>query len=152
MNALDIACNLAKEFEGFRPSPYICPAGIPTIGYGCTRYSDGARITMQDCSIDETQAETMLRDAMSKALQSALVICPNLAEQTQERQAAIADFVYNLGAARLMSSTLKAKILADEWDEVPAQLMRWVYAGAVILDGLKKRRAAEAALITQTAA
>ena len=25
---------LVKRFEGFRAKPYLCPAGVPTIGYG----------------------------------------------------------------------------------------------------------------------
>ena len=29
-------------------SPYLCPAGVPTIGYGSTRYADGRRVTRLD--------------------------------------------------------------------------------------------------------
>ena len=28
--------DIIAEFEGFRASPYLCPAGVATIGYGCT--------------------------------------------------------------------------------------------------------------------
>lgn len=31
-----IAAALVKEFEGLRLEAYLCPAGVPTIGYGHT--------------------------------------------------------------------------------------------------------------------
>ena len=36
--------DIIAEFEGFRPTPYLCPAGIPTIGYGATYSWRGAQI------------------------------------------------------------------------------------------------------------
>ena len=45
---LQIAAELCKQFEGFRAKPYLCPAGIPTIGYGSTYYADGRKVTLQD--------------------------------------------------------------------------------------------------------
>ena len=147
MNAIDIACNLAKQFEGFSARPYTCPAGVPTIGYGSTRYLDGKSVTLQDNPITKEQAEELLVSVMKKCLNESLVICPNLAEHGDARKAAIADFVYNLGASRLASSTLKKKILAEQWGDVPAELRKWVHAGAVVLPGLKARREAEIMLI-----
>ena len=35
-NAAKIAAEVIKEFEGFENKPYLCPANIPTIGYGWT--------------------------------------------------------------------------------------------------------------------
>lgn len=32
---------LIKVFEGFSAKAYRCPANVPTIGYGTTRYPDG---------------------------------------------------------------------------------------------------------------
>jgi len=31
---LELAEELCRRFEGFRSRPYLCPAGVPTIGYG----------------------------------------------------------------------------------------------------------------------
>lgn len=146
MRVIEIACELAKQYEGFRAKPYLCPAGIPTIGYGSTRYADNKKVTLQDKPITEADAEKLLVSCMEHCLVEALIICPNLKAESNSRQAAIADFVYNLGSSRLASSTLKTKINEEKFDEVPEQLMRWVHAGAVILEGLKKRRATEAAL------
>ncbi|OUI90098.1 lysozyme, partial [Acetobacter persici] len=33
-DSISIAAGLAREYEGLRLKPYICPAGYWTIGYG----------------------------------------------------------------------------------------------------------------------
>ena len=57
---LDIAAELCRRFEGFSSKPYICPAGIPTIGYGSTYYADGRKVTLADAPMDEPTARTLL--------------------------------------------------------------------------------------------
>jgi len=39
-----VGLDLIKKFEGFSSKPYLCPAGIPTIGYGNTYYEDGTKV------------------------------------------------------------------------------------------------------------
>ena len=39
--------DLIKEFEGFVPTTYLCPAKIPTIGYGHTGRVDGKPLSME---------------------------------------------------------------------------------------------------------
>ncbi len=46
--ASDKGIDLIKSFEGFSSKPYLCPAKIPTIGYGATFYPDGKKVTMKD--------------------------------------------------------------------------------------------------------
>jgi len=57
---LEIAAELCKRFEGFRAKPYLCPAGIPTIGYGSTYYADGKKVTLNDSSISQEAANALL--------------------------------------------------------------------------------------------
>ena len=40
-SAAKIAAEVIKEFEGYSSEPYLCPANIPTIGYGNTMYANG---------------------------------------------------------------------------------------------------------------
>jgi lysozyme len=40
--------NFIKKYEGFKSKPYRCPAGKPTIGYGCRLYENGRLVTMQE--------------------------------------------------------------------------------------------------------
>lgn len=144
--ALAIAERLCVRFEGFRAKPYRCPAGVPTIGYGTTRYLDGRSVTMDDPPITEPQAREMLRAQLARDyLPGVLRLCPGA--QTPERVGALTDFAYNLGVGALGSSTLRRRVNAGQWDDVPAQLRRWVYGGGKVLPGLVARREAEAALI-----
>jgi len=35
---------LIIKYEGFEEKAYACPANVPTIGYGTTRYPDGRKV------------------------------------------------------------------------------------------------------------
>ena len=144
---LELAAALCKQFEGFRGKPYLCPAGIPTIGYGSTYYSDGRKVSLDDPPMDEPTAKALLMVELSHTyLPGVLRNCPILA--TDERKCnAVVDFCYNLGIGRLQTSTLKRKINAQDWDGAKEQLMLWNKGGGRVLPGLTKRRLAEAALL-----
>lgn len=144
---LALAEELCKRFEGFRSKPYLCPAGIPTIGYGSTYYPGGKKVTLQDAPIDELMASSMLRQELEHTyLPGVLRWCPILA--THERRCnAIVDFAYNLGVGRLQTSTLRRKINAQDWEGAKEQLMLWTRGGGRVLPGLVKRRQAECLLM-----
>lgn len=144
---LDIAAALCKQFEGFRGKPYLCPAGIPTIGYGSTYYADGRKVSLTDSPISEPDAtELLLHELHHTYLPGVLRNCPIL--MTDERKCnAVVDFAYNLGTGRLQTSTLKRKINAQDWDGAKEQLMLWTKGGGRVLPGLLKRRTAECVLL-----
>jgi len=144
---LEIAAELCKRFEGFRAKPYLCPAGIPTIGYGSTYYADGKKVTLNDSSISQEAANALLMSELQHTyLPGVLRNCPILA--TDERKCnAVVDFCYNLGVGRLQTSTLKRKINAQDWDGAKEQLMLWTKGGGKVLPGLLKRRQVECALM-----
>lgn len=146
MTALEIAREIAKLFEGLRLRPYLCPAGVPTIGYGSTMYPDGKKVTMKDPPVIQEYAEDLLECEMKKCLSAAIRHCPVLLA-SDEKWGAIADFVYNLGAGRLQASTLRRRINQRDWPEARRELKRWVRGGGRILPGLVLRREAEAKLI-----
>lgn len=144
---LNIAFELCKKFEGFSARAYLCPAGIPTIGYGATYYPDGSKVTLQDLTITEPHAAELLRYELEHTyLPAVLRLCPILA--TDERRLnAIVDFAFNLGVGRLQSSTLRRKINAQDWPAAQNEILKWVYGGGKKLPGLVKRRQAEAMLL-----
>ena len=144
---LDIATALCKQFEGFRGKPYLCPAGIPTIGYGSTYYSDGKKVTLNDLPISEPEAaQLLLHELQYTYLPGVLRNCPILL--TDEKKCnAIVDFAYNLGTGRLQTSTLKRKINEQDWDASKEQLLLWNKGGGRVLPGLDKRRKAECQLL-----
>ena len=144
---LDIAAALCKQFEGFRSKPYLCPAGVATIGYGSTYYIDGRKVALTDETISETIAETILLHELHHTyLPGVLRNCPVLL--TDEKKCnAIVDFAYNLGTGRLQTSTLKRKINTGSWEEAKTQLLLWTKGGGRVLPGLVKRRTAECRLL-----
>jgi len=129
---------LIRHFEGCRLNAYLCPAGVWTIGYGHT-----ADVKEGD-SIDQEAAEAFLIKDLEKFEQAVtrLVEVP----LTQQQFDALVSWTFNLGAGNLAASTLLRKLNNYQYAEVPEQMMRWVRAGGKVLDGLVRRRAAEAAL------
>jgi lysozyme len=144
---LDIAAALCKQFEGYRGKPYLCPAGVPTIGYGSTYYADGRKVTLNDPLMAEPEASALLLQELHHTyLPGVLRNCPTLL--TSEKKCnAIVDFAYNLGTGRLQTSTLKRKINAQDWDGAKEQLLLWTKSGGRVLPGLLKRRNAECQLL-----
>ncbi len=140
--AIAVATALGKHFEGFRSVPYLCPAGVPTIGFGATYYEDGTPVTLGDPPISRERAERLLAFHILRVYMPATIkLCPNI--DTARRLGAISDFTLNLGSGRLRASNLRKKILAGDWEAVPGQLRKWVKANGKILRGLVLRREAE---------
>lgn len=119
--------------------------GKATIGYGHT-----ATVSPQDV-VDRrriTQAEARallmqdLNDARSKLYQ--VVKSPVIDSLTENQYAAILSFVFNLGANP--GWTIWKRLNARQYDQVPAQMARFVNAGGKKLQGLVNRRNAEIAL------
>ncbi|MEI7515639.1 MAG: lysozyme [Betaproteobacteria bacterium] len=144
---LELAAELCKRFEGFRSKPYLCPANVPTIGYGSTYYANGVKVTLNDAPTTQEEAHVLLMHELEHTyLPSVLRQCPILA--TDERKCnALISFTYNLGCGRLQTSTLKRKINASDWEGAKEQLMLWNKGGGKVLAGLTKRRVAECALL-----
>jgi len=144
--AVAITLPLIRRFEGFRAKPYLCPAGVPTIGYGSTRYEDGTQVTLQDAPISRDRAEAILIWQLRRSfLPQVLRLCPGI--DSPRRLAATLDFTYNLGAGNLKASTLRRRINAQDWDAAQVELGKWVRAGGKVLPGLVARRNAEILLM-----
>ena len=131
---------LIKTFEGFKAKPYICPAGIPTIGYGTTRYEGGRHVTMKDAPISEERASDILKHQVDSHYGAAVDRYVQI-DINQNQFDALVSFAYNLGIGALKSSTLLQKVNrgrspADEFG-------KWIHANGKILSGLVRRREAE---------
>ena len=144
--AVEIAAALCRRFEGFVAHPYLCPAGVPTIGVGATHYLDGRRVSMKDQPISRETADRLLIRMIERTyMPQVMALCPGA--DTPGRLAALTDFAFNCGVGALKASTLRRKVNAGEWDDVPGELMKWVNGGGRRLPGLVLRRQAESALI-----
>ena len=128
--------DLIKRFEGFSSSVYICPAGYPTIGYGhLVRSGESFN------EISETEAEELLCKDVESAERAVLRLVN--VPLTDGQFDALVSFTFNLGAGAFQRSTLRRKVNRQAHTEVPAQMMRWVWAGGRKLNGLIRRRESE---------
>lgn len=129
---------LIKKFEGCELEAYQDAVGVWTIGYGHIKgVKEGMTITKQ-------QAEEMLEEE--------LVEYENYVKEAVKYQLdqcmfdALVSWTYNLGPSNLNSSTLLKVLNAGDYDGVPEQIKRWNKAGGKVLQGLVRRREAEALL------
>lgn len=145
--ALSLAAQLCRHFEGFAANPYICPAGYWTQGYGTVWRPDGRKVLPDDPPISRELAEEWLQHELrTNYMVGVLKASPGLVTNPQAL-AAMTDFAYNLGTARYRASTLRKKVDARDWESAKRELARWVFGGGKKLPGLVRRRAAEAALL-----
>jgi lysozyme len=139
--AILVAMVLAKRWEGFISHPYLCPAGVPSIGFGFTHYADGRRVKLTDPPMTREEATVLLEYLIRTKYGAATArLCPGV---SGARLGALTDFCFNLGDGNLRASTLRQKVNAGLWEQVPAQLRRWTKAGGKVLKGLVLRREAE---------
>ena len=131
--------DLIKHFEGCELEAYKCPAGVWTIGYG---HIKGVKEGM---TITEHQAEEMLKSELNEY--EGYINNLVTAELNQNQFDAMVSWVYNLGGGNLKASTLLKVLNAGDYAGVPAQMMRWNKAGGKVLEGLTRRRQAEADLL-----
>jgi len=144
--ALVLTMRLCMLFEGLYLVPYLCPAGVPTIGVGSTRYLDGRAVRLTDPPITREHALLLLRHrVLSEFMPGVRALCR--AVDTPGRLAALTDLAYNIGLGNLKASTLRRHINAGRWDLVPAEFMKWNRGGGRKLAGLVRRREAEVSLL-----
>ena len=130
--------SLIKKFEGCRLEPYLCSAGVLTQGWGHTRTVVEGEPWSQD------HADQML----DSDLEEFEGYVNNLVkvDLNQSQFDALVAWTFNLGPANLKSSTLLKVLNEGKHHEVPAQIVRWNKAGGEVLEGLVRRRKAEALL------
>jgi lysozyme len=133
------------KHEGLKLKPYLCPAKIPTIGYGNTYYADGKRVTLLDKDITKQEAFEMFKEIANRFAKRVdeLVIT----ELTQNQFNALVSFVYNIGTGNFASSTLLKKVNKNPNDlTIKVEFLRWNKAGGKVINGLTNRRIEEADL------
>jgi lysozyme len=132
-------------FEGYKAKAYLCPAGVPTIGFGSTMYTDGRKIILND-TINEQQANELLMWELKNKSISLHGLNLN-----QNQFDSCLSFVYNVGIGAFTKSTLRKKILINPNDQsIKDEFLKWnkatVNGKLTELKGLTRRRTAEAEL------
>ena len=138
MNISQEGLSLIKKFEGCELEAYKCAAGVWTIGYGSTKgVKEGDTLTQEE-------ADELLLHEMDEYKG---YIKDNVTSDLDQNQFdALVSWVFNLGPSNLKASTMLKVINAGDMKEVPAQIKRWNKANGKTLQGLIRRREAEALL------
>ena len=137
----DDAVKLAEHFEGFSATPYQDSTGVWTIGYGTTRDLLYNPVTKNTSPVTPDLAEGLMRRDLRAALST--VTDDVKVPLTYNEEAALVDFIYNVGSGNFAASTLLRKLNAGDYPGAAAELLRWTHAGGVVLAGLVLRRQAE---------
>ena len=141
------------QIEGVKRNVYNDVAGLPTIGVGHLLTKDelsSGKITIQGQPVkygngltDQQVMDLLSQDLtrFNKAVSDSVTV-----PLEQHQFDALVSFTFNIGVGAFKSSTLLKRLNAGEYNDVPAQLHRWIYAGSKKVTGLINRRDKEAEL------
>ena len=118
-------------------------AGHPwTIGWGIT----GEDI-VPNLVWTRQQADERFENILTKFVQGAIGLSPNLVNEPPRRLAAIISFCYNCGLGNYRISTLRRRVNEGDWDSAYHEIQKWNKAQGIVLPGLTRRRLAEANML-----
>ena len=117
------------------------PKGELTIGYGHTSAAGSPKV-VPGMKITKAEAEKIFKADIKKYVDEVNALVTR--EVMQNQFDALVSFHYNTGA--LGKSTLLKKVNAGQFDQVPAEFMKWVNDNGRMVPGLVNRRRAEVAL------
>ena len=141
----NLGLELIKKYEGFKAKAYLCPAKVPTIGFGSTYYEDGTKVKLTDSPITQERATELLEALLVSYERSVDSYCVDTINQYQFD--ALCSFAYNCGVGNLKSSTLLKKVNKNPNDPtIKDEFLKWNKGGGKVLSGLTKRRIEEAQL------
>jgi GH24 family phage-related lysozyme (muramidase) len=121
-----------KKLKDGRCTTYYCPAGVLTIGYGCTHGISSGLIWTHDEALQGLRRELDdVEDSVYRYVKVPL---------TQAQYDVLVSFTYNCGPGALKRSTLLRLLNRRDYEGARAQLIRWNKGGGRVLRGLTNRR------------
>ena len=145
---------LIKHFEKCRLAAYQDSKGVWTIGWGNTVYEDGKAVKKGD-AITQQRADALFANIKKGFVADVNKLTLGIKGLKQQQFDALVCFAYNVGsdmnkngiAEGLGDSTLLKVVKADPKDpSVVMEFLKWNMSGGKVLDGLTRRRKAEAYL------
>ena len=138
MNTSEEGIALIKKFEGCELTAYQCSANVWALGYGHTK---GVR-EGDECDVE--RAEDMLINDLQEFERWVNELVK--VELSQHQFDALVAWTFNLGPTNLAESTMLKRLNVKDYEIVPTEMRRWNRAGGQVVDGLVRRREAEALL------
>jgi len=134
---------LLHKFEACKLKAYLCPADVWTIGWGNTRYEDGAPVEEGD-EITQERADELSKNITERFERSIKTMVDNPDWRTAHRMSALTILVYNIGPEAFRKSTVLKRInQGDTNDRIAEAWSWWNKAGGEVSNGLVKRRKKE---------
>jgi lysozyme len=144
MKTSEKGIKLIQEFESCKLKAYLDSVKIPTIGYGNTFYEDGSKVKLGDV-ITKERANSLFHMILSRFERGVETLLTSKVNQNQFD--ALVSIAYNIGLGNLKKSTLLKLVNSNPNDtKISSAFMLWNKAKGEILNGLTKRRSAEAQL------
>ncbi|WP_223560191.1 lysozyme [Chryseobacterium lathyri] len=134
--------DLILSFEGFSSKPYLDAAGIPTIGYGNTYYPGGQKVTMKDVAITKEKGAEIFTAVLPTY--EKIVSSKTKVALTQNQFDALVSHTYNTGGSETLFSLINKK--ASDQAIRNWFITKYITSGGKVLNGLIRRRKAEADL------
>lgn len=142
MKTSQTGVDLIKSFEGCKLTAYKCSAGVNTIGFGNTYYKNGNKVKIGD-KITQDEANKLFLDLLPKYEKTVLDAIK--VPLTQNQFDALVSFCWNCGSSKTLFSLVnqKSEHVYDWW------ISHYVMGGGKVLNGLVRRRKAEATLFVK---
>lgn len=122
---------LIKKYENCKLEAYLCPAGVPTIGWGTTIYMSKQKVKLGD-KITQEDADSLLNWYCSH------IKLPK-GQFGVNQKIALYSLIYNIGQMAFDKSKCKKAIEAEDWKTAKKE-WTWTTANGKELAGLVKRR------------
>lgn len=138
----DEGFKILEEEEGWSAKPYLCPAKVPTIGFGSTVYENGERVKLSDPVIDKERGRQIVHAHFNREVYPTIEKHVKV-QLNQNEFDALCDLIYNIGAGNFRLSTLLRKLNANDRLGAAAEFKKWNMGGGKVLPGLVRRREKE---------
>ncbi len=138
---------LIHSFEGCKLKAYYDPVGVLTIGWGHTN-AGGAPYFSPAAKWTQAYADEVFRNDIVKyedAVKRNVKV-----KLTQSQFDALTSLVYNIGEGNFKKSQLLRKLNSGQYEAASREFAKWNKAGGRVLNGLTRRRAAEALMFQDT--
>ena len=144
MKTSQVGIDLIKSFEGCKLTAYKCSAGVNTIGFGNTYYTNGNKVKLGD-KITQDEANKLFLDLLPKYEKTVLNAIK--VPLTQNQFDALVSFCWNCGSSKTLFKMINEKF--SEMNIVNWLCSHYIMGGGKVLNGLVRRRKAEAVLFVK---
>lgn len=129
---------LVKKWEGFHSKAYLDVVGVPTIGYGMTKWLNGSKVKLGE-TIKQEEATIILEQQINE--HASQIFEDIKIELTQSQFDALASFSYNLGSGIFKKDKSLTKYINEkDWDNTVRVMKLYNKAGGKVFQGLVNRR------------